>query len=215
MAAIVSKMRRFTGLSFHDKLNTIRTLMFRIKSIIYYRHIFGTFGAGSILFKPMLLSNPKFIHIGRNVGIREGARIEIIHTSRERTPSIVIGENVMIEQGVHIVSHCRVVICKDVGIAPRCVIMDTAHPFFDVHDPVPIRQRLSISDSFVEIGEGSLIGAGTFIMPNVRIGKHVVIGANSVVRKSIPDYSVASGNPATVQLKYDPNEQAWKAVNKA
>lgn len=48
------------------------------------------------------------------------------------------------------------------------------------------------------VGEYSFIGANAIIMPNVRIGKHCVIGAGSVVTKSIPDYSVVVGVPAKV-----------------
>lgn len=36
------------------------------------------------------------------------------------------------------------------------------------------------------------------IVGNVKIGKHCVIGANSVVTKDVPDYSVAVGIPARV-----------------
>jgi len=47
------------------------------------------------------------------------------------------------------------------------------------------------------------------ILPNVRIGVQVVIGANSVVTADIPDYSVAAGAPAIVLKRYDWEKQAW------
>ena len=50
----------------------------------------------------------------------------------------------------------------------------------------------------VSIGEGSYIGINTVIVGNVKIGKHCVIGANSVVTKDVPDYCVAVGSPARV-----------------
>lgn len=50
----------------------------------------------------------------------------------------------------------------------------------------------------VYIGDGSYIGINTVIVGNVKIGKHCVIGANSVVTHDIPDYSVATGCPAKV-----------------
>lgn len=50
----------------------------------------------------------------------------------------------------------------------------------------------------VLIGDGSYIGINTVIVGNVKIGKHCVIGANSVVTKDVPDYSVAVGIPARV-----------------
>lgn len=50
----------------------------------------------------------------------------------------------------------------------------------------------------VYIGDGSYIGINTVIVGNVKIGKHCVIGANSVVTHDIPDYGVAAGCPAKV-----------------
>ena len=50
-----------------------------------------------------------------------------------------------------------------------------------------------------------MLGIGTVVLPNVRIGKNCVIGANSVVTKDIPPYSVAAGAPARVIKQYDPS----------
>lgn len=43
-----------------------------------------------------------------------------------------------------------------------------------------------------------MIGAGTVILPDVKIGSNVVIGAGSIVCKDIPDNSVAAGVPCRV-----------------
>lgn len=48
------------------------------------------------------------------------------------------------------------------------------------------------------IGRNSFIGVGSTILPGVRIGDEVIIGASSVVTKDIPSNSVAVGNPARV-----------------
>lgn len=50
----------------------------------------------------------------------------------------------------------------------------------------------------VTIGDGSYIGINSVIVGNVKIGKHCVIGANSVVTKDVPSYCVAVGSPARV-----------------
>lgn len=50
----------------------------------------------------------------------------------------------------------------------------------------------------VEIGDYAWIGAGATVLPGVRVGRHAVIGAASVVTKDVPDYAVAVGNPARV-----------------
>lgn len=53
-------------------------------------------------------------------------------------------------------------------------------------------------ERLLSIGEGSYIGINLVIVGNVKIGKHCVIGANSVVTKDVPDYCVAVGSPARV-----------------
>ncbi|MFM2076567.1 MAG: hypothetical protein RJA49_457 [Actinomycetota bacterium] len=58
----------------------------------------------------------------------------------------------------------------------------------------------------VSIGDGSWLGHGTVVLPGSKIGKHVTIGANSVVSGEIPDYSVAVGSPARVIRRYTAGE---------
>ncbi|ELI1808813.1 acyltransferase, partial [Vibrio parahaemolyticus] len=55
-----------------------------------------------------------------------------------------------------------------------------------------------LSGQQVTIGKGCWIGANVTILGNVKIGKGVIIGAGSIVNKSIPDFSIAVGNPAKV-----------------
>ena len=62
------------------------------------------------------------------------------------------------------------------------------------------------------IGNGTWIGTNAVIVGNIQIGKHCVIGANSVVTKDIPDYSVAAGIPAKVIKRYDFEEEEWVRV---
>ena len=68
----------------------------------------------------------------------------------------------------------------------------------------------------VDIGDDVFIGACTIILPNVKIGSRVVIGAGSVVTKDIPDNSVAVGNPARVIGSYDDfakkNQELFRTV---
>ncbi|MDD2717497.1 MAG: 2,3,4,5-tetrahydropyridine-2,6-dicarboxylate N-acetyltransferase [Candidatus Wallbacteria bacterium] len=55
----------------------------------------------------------------------------------------------------------------------------------------------------VRIGNHVLVGANAVVLEGVIVGSHSVIGAGSVVTKDIPDYSVAIGSPARVVKKVD------------
>ena len=81
----------------------------------------------------------------------------------------------------------------------RTYITDHTHGTVELEDlKLPPRHRKLYSKGPVIIGKYVSIGEGSAIMPGVTIGDHVVIGANSVVTKDIPPYSVACGNPARV-----------------
>jgi len=48
------------------------------------------------------------------------------------------------------------------------------------------------------VGSNTQIGDGSIVLAGVKIGSHVIIGANSVVDKDIPDYNLAAGVPAKI-----------------
>lgn len=52
-----------------------------------------------------------------------------------------------------------------------------------------------------EIGNDVWIGDSVIILPNIKIGNGVIIGAGSIVTKDVPDYAIIAGNPARV-IKY-------------
>jgi acetyltransferase-like isoleucine patch superfamily enzyme len=207
---LTGKLSAFVRDPLPEKLNILRRAFYRLKGILYYRNVFASFGTGSVMFKPLFLGNPRFIHIGRNVDIGPGVRMEIVVSHEKRIPELRIGNNVNIEQNVHLICHSRVTIGNDVSITGHCAIVDVTHPYSDVHDPMKIGKRILDEDSFVEIGDGSFLGFGAAIMPNVRIGKYCVVGAHSVVTKDVPDYSVVAGNPAYLLKRYDPENNVWK-----
>jgi acetyltransferase-like isoleucine patch superfamily enzyme len=205
-------LRRFWGKPFLNKLHDLSNLYYIVKGVVFYRWVFKEFGSGSYIRKPLLILNSKFMSVGENVSIRDGVRLEVVLSASRRTPQLIIDDDTNIEQNVHIVCHSHVHIGSKVSITGNCSIVDVTHPFTDVSGSSKIGSRIQDEDSFVEIGEGSFIGMGTVILPNVRIGKHTVIGANSVVDCSVPDYSVAAGAPVVVIKQYDFQKEAWVRV---
>lgn len=99
--------------------------------------------------------------------------------------------------------HCFLITIGDrVTLAPRVHIL--------AHDASTKRILGYTVIGKVVIGNDVFIGAGTIILPNVTIGDKVIIGAGSVVTHSIPNNSVAVGNPARVIGTYDAYVQKRK-----
>lgn len=131
---------------------------------------------------------------------------------------IEIGEG--FDMGVYsrIGSRGYVKIGKDVLTGPHVFIADFNHGYADPTKPV-IKQADSYTPSkegkpTLEIGDGSWLGTNVVIAGNIRVGKHCVIGANSVVTKDIPDYSVAVGIPAKVIKRYNFDTEQWEKVER-
>ena len=205
---------RLRGKTFHAWIQLLASCWPRLKSRLYYPLVFGSFGKNTIMYRPMLVRNPQFIHIGDGVVIRPGARLEALPVDPARPPEIRIGNNVVLEQNVAIVTMGTIHIHDGAGIGAAAALIGASHPFFDVHDPTPIPKRFCGEGSHIEIGNGSLVGMCTLVQMNVKIGKYVTVGANSVVKTSIPDYSVANGNPAELVLKYDAEAARWTRPKK-
>ncbi|RHX91301.1 transferase [Leptospira yasudae] len=110
---------------------------------------------------------------------------------------IVIGNNVG-TNGLSITARSKKIIIGDgVMFAPNVVIMDSSF-----HALWPPENRLTNpefeSDEDVIIGKNVWIGSQVIILKGVNIGANSVIGAGSVVTKSIPENCLAAGNPAKV-----------------
>jgi acetyltransferase-like isoleucine patch superfamily enzyme len=180
----------------------------------YWRVRFGSLGRRSVLFKPLLVSNPSRISIGDHTQIRDFVRLEVIHRPQLGWhASLRIGSRVNIEQGVHIVCQGSVTIGDDVSITAFCAIVDTFHPHDPPDMPPPIGRRLPKEWTSVTIGEGTFIGMHTVVLPNVRIGRGCIIGAGSLVNRDIPDYAVAAGSPARVISIFDQHTRTWNRLN--
>ncbi len=62
------------------------------------------------------------------------------------------------------------------------------------------------------IGSDVWIGDNAILLPNVKIGNGVIIGAGSIVTKDVPDYSIVGGNPAKI-IKYRFSENQIQELN--
>ncbi len=131
----------------------------------------------------------------------------------DRSVQIYGPENVKIGNDVHIQFGCSFFVSAKDGltIGDGCVFAHdvqilTRNHNYDSDDLEYIPYDKRQIDRPVEIGEYSWIGARVTILPGVKIGRGVVVGAGSVVTKNVPDYAVVGGNPAKI-LKYRNKEK--------
>ncbi len=160
---------------------------------------FGSFGEGSVIcFPPVALMNERFIHIGDDTVIGPHIALSAGMAPGQECPTervVAIGNRCLIGRGSGIVGHLSIEIGDDVWTGHHVYITDQNHGYDDPE--LPISRQIQPEQPVV-IGDGSWLGHGTVVLPGARIGRHVVIGANSVVTGHIPDYTVAVGAPARV-----------------
>ena len=164
---------------------------------------FGRLGAGSIIcFPTNTIFNEQFIQIGEGTMIGPQVTLSAGMVPGQQcvtNPVVRIGDRCLIGKGSGIVGHLAIDIGNDVWTGHHVYITDQNHGFEDVTLPI---SRQSMPERPVTIGDGSWLGHGTVVLPGAEIGRHVVVGANSVVTGALPDFSVAVGSPARVIRRY-------------
>jgi len=114
-----------------------------------------------------------------------------------------IGSGSFLNLGVMIAALELVEIGDHCMFANGCFVTDGDHRFDDPRQPVT-RQGFT-SKGPTRIGDNVWCGANVVITSGVTVGQRCVIGANSVVTRDLPAFSIAAGAPAKVlrQVRYD------------
>jgi len=162
-----------------------------------------------MIHSPFRLDGASGIDIGQSTLFQRGAWLYCCGIEGEVPPaSLKVGEGCVFGYNNHITSVRDVEIGDHVLTANNVYISDNVHAYEDISRPIiqqPVKFKAAVS-----IGSGSWIGENVCII-GASVGKNCVIGANAVVSRDIPDYSVAVGIPAMVIKQYDQQSQKWGA----
>lgn len=138
-----------------------------------------------------------------NVQVREKASIG---------KNCILGKNVYVDFGVKIGDNCKIenncsiyhgtTLEDGVFIGPHVTTTNDKNPRAINKDG-----SLKSGDDWfagqIAIKYGASIGAHTVILPGVTIGKFALVGAGSTIKKDIPDFALAYGNPTKVRGRVD------------
>lgn len=131
-------------------------------------------GQGTTIWQYVVIM-PRAV-IGNNCNINAHCFIE---------NDVVIGDNVTIKCGVYLWDE--VTIGNNVFIGPNVTFINNKYPRSKQY---PSKHRKTI------VEDGASLGAGSVILCDITIGKNAMIGAGSVVTKSVPANQLWMGNPA-------------------
>lgn len=189
-----------------------------IKEIIYLaRCVISTklsVTSARLLRLPIDIRGKKGIDFGTGLTTGYGCRIESFSEDGRKT--LFFGNNVQVNDYCHINALNSVRIGDNVLIASKVFITDLEHGSYagDENDSQPssIVKDRPLSSKPVVIGNNVWIGELCSVLPGVIIGENSIIGANSVVTKSIPANSIAVGNPAKVIKQFNFSTNKWERI---
>jgi len=168
--------------------------------------------------------HPHRIHIGDDVSIGPGSLIvpqtrypssvmrhpEMQIARQTFDPRIVIGNRVTSTGMLTIAAMQEITIEDDVMFASNVMVSDGMHGFETANVPYKYQKMWKIAP--IVIKRGCWLGQNVVVMPGVTIGELSIVGANSVVTKSIPRRSMAVGAPARLIKRWGEAIGKWIPV---
>ncbi|HEX4032106.1 MAG TPA: acyltransferase [Terracidiphilus sp.] len=197
---------------FEDPLSLIGRAITRLHTLwIRSTYPLSAKGKNLSIFYPIIMSRPlsTLIAIGNSVIIRKDAWLNIVDDGVTDV-KLVIDDNCLIGARDTISAKNHIHIERDVIIGTSVLIQDHHHAYENID--ISIRNQGVTAGGRITIGSGCWIGKGAAIVCNegeLVIGRNSVIGANSLVTRSFPPYSVIVGNPCRLARQYNPAKEAW------
>ncbi len=115
--------------------------------------------------------------------------------------NISIGDHSLINRYVMLDDRADLTIGSFVMVSAGVIIETHTHPFDDFSVPIAFSGRSGLP---VTVGDNTVLGYNSVLMAGVNIGYRCIVGANSVVTKDVPDYTVVGGVPAKPIKQYLP-----------
>ena len=173
---------------------------------------FKAAASGARISPPFRCYGLNQIVLGQGVQIERDCWLQTIpDENQDNEAKLVIHAYSGIGMGASISAVRKVVIGEHVLLARNVYISDHAHAFENIAEPIMHQGINNIAP--VSIGRWTWLGQNVVILPGANVGEHCVVGANSVVNSSIPDFSVAVGSPARVVKRLNRKNCLWERVS--
>ena len=165
---------------------------------------------------PFRVRGKQYIKIGKGFTTGFNCRIDALNINNLKEKYLLeIGENVEINDDVHIGATEKIIIGDNVLIASKVYISDHNHGSYkgeEQDSPMSIPKKRKIYSSPIKIEKNVWIGEFVSILQGVTIGEGAIIGTMSVVTKDIPPYTIAVGSPAKPIKKYNFKTKKWDTI---
>ncbi len=160
-------------------------------------------GRGSVIYRSVRKDIAPFnkFSIGKNSVIEDFSIVNNL------VGDVKIGDYTRIGLGNVVIGPVK--IGDHVNLAQNITLSGIDHNFRDVSRRI---DQQGVSTSQIVIEDDVWIGANSVVTKGIKIGRHSVVAACSLVNRDVPPYSVVAGNPARVIRCYDKTTKSWEKV---
>lgn len=157
--------------------------------------------------------------LGSSITIGEGSLVEGSLTCEREGVHLAVGRNSFIGNDTILASAVSITVGDDVLISSGCRVLDhNSHAVGWNHRKQDVRDWYAgkkdwthVPCSPIRIEDKAWIGLNVIVLRGVTLGEGCIIGAGSVVTKSVPPWCIAAGNPAKVLRELRPDERTSQA----
>ena len=211
---------RRAGKPAEDPLAYIPRLLTYLRTLwMHYMYPFRSFGKGASIHYSCEIrrSVAADIAIGKRVYVAPEVWLSVVsEDSNPAHPKIDLGDGCKIGRRSVIAARNRILLENDVLLAPNVLIQDHNHEYSD--PDLPIHAQGPTTGGFITIEKNSWIGYGAVIVcgeGQLVVGRNSIVGAHTVLTRSIPAYSVVAGSPARVLRRFDAEKRQWVRVTRS
>lgn len=193
--SVVSKVYPY---SLSERLRGYRDILYTM----WIRHFIGHVGKHAIISYPCKFqAGSKKIVVGEGTIIYANCIIECWDRYIDQlfSPTLKIGSNCRIGEYTHITAINNIEIGDGLLTGRFVIITDHSHGDLSVDSAnIPPAIRRLKSKGGIKIGENVWLGDKVSVLAGVHIGDNVIVGANSVVTKNVPNNCIVAGIPAKI-----------------
>jgi len=166
-------------------------------------------GEDSVLQTPRHVTGGRYIRIGDRSLVSSNGCL----SAYDKCESVPYRPQISIGNDVYIGGFSTITCISRIAIGDGCIMSEFVYLSDHAHGMNPeaglISKQALVSKGDVTIGEHTFVGYQACILSGVKLGKHCVVGANSVVTRSFPDFSMVAGAPARLIKVYSFEHHEW------
>ena len=158
----------------------------------------------------------QYVHLEDNIVIASDVWLNVVFGAEKPSPKIVMRKGCKIGRRTTISAKNFIELREDVLLAPSVLIMDHNHQYSD--PDLPIHAQGVTEGGRIVIEQNCWLGYGSVIFCSkggLSLGRNSIVGANTVVTRSFPPFSMIAGNPGRLVKRYDPRVREWVRVEEA